>query len=87
MSDYYETAQTAEALDERMVLMQQYVDLDSARKQMDREQKFLAEKSHKLAAEFRQVSERLRNMLGFDDPMAAAKRSLEAEVEQMRAAR
>jgi hypothetical protein len=72
------------AVDDRMVLMQQYVDLDSARKQMDKERKFLEEKSQKLAAEFRQVSERLRNMLGFDDPMAAAKRSLNDEVANLR---
>lgn len=73
------------AVDDRMLLMQQYVDLDAARKRMDREQKLLAEKSQKLAAEFRQVSERLRNMLGFEDhPMAEAKRSLASEVERLR---
>ena len=71
-------------VDERLMLIQQYVDLDSARKQMDTERKFLEEKSHKLAAEFRQVSERLRTILGFDEPMAVAKRSLEAEVERLR---
>ena len=80
----YEDEPQGIAVDERMTLMQQYVDLDSARKQMDKERKFLEEKSQKLAAEFRQVSQRLRNLLGFDDPMAAAKRSLDAEVANLR---
>ena len=80
----YDNEPESTAVDERMVLMQQYVDLDSARKQMDKERKFLEEKSHKLAAEFRQVSERLRNLLGFDDPMAQAKRSLDDEVAKLR---
>ena len=84
MRDYENNESESVAVDERMVLMQQYVDLDRARKQMDKERKFLEEKSQKLAAEFRQVTESLRNVLGFDDPMAQAKRSLTEEVERLR---
>jgi len=80
----YEEDSVAGAVDDRLVLMEQYVDLDNARKQMDKERKHLEERSQKLAAEFRQVAERLRNILGFEDPMAAAKRSLADEVERLR---
>ena len=80
----YDDETQAVGVDDRIVLMQQYVDLDNARKQMDKERKFLEEKSKKLAAEFRQVAERLRNILGFEDPMAQAKRSLEDEAAKLR---
>ena len=80
----YDEDTDAVAVDDRIMLMQQYVDLDSARKQMDKERKFLEERSQKLAAEFRQVADRLRNVLGFEDPMASAKRSLDAEVAKLR---
>lgn len=72
------------AADDRLSLMQEFLDLEAKHKNLDREQKRLAEQSHKIQARMREIRQRLGSMLGFDDPMAAAKRSLDDEVAKLR---
>ncbi len=86
MTDYdgYENDSEPTAVDDRLALMQQFVDLDTARSHMEREMKTLDEKLTRVHSEQRKVRERIGNALGFDDPMAGAKASLMTEVEKMR---
>jgi hypothetical protein len=89
VNDYYEDeAETTEAVavDDRIELLRQFVDMEAKAKHLDREQKRLAEQGHKLHAAMRDVHERLGTMLGFDSRRDDAKQ-LKAEVEKMRAAR
>ena len=78
-------ASEAVAVDDRLSLMQEFVDLDAKAQHLSRERERMASQSEKLEQRMRQIRNRLGGLLGFTDPMADAKAALKAEVEQMRA--
>jgi FtsZ-binding cell division protein ZapB len=78
----------AVAIDQRLSLLSEFVDLEAKHMHLDREQKKLAEQSHKVQARMREIRGRLGELLGFDDPMAAAKAGRVRErLDDMRAER